>query len=113
VDRSELDGVDVRERGLYPGSQLNPGDALTSPSGKYRLVMQGDGNLVEYDGGTPVWASNTFNAGSVLLDQPDGNFVIVATGTNQPNSVLTVQNDRNVVVYAPGNVPIWATNTGV
>ena len=106
---------------LFPGSQLSPGAALTSPNGRYRLVMQGDGNLVEYDGGTPVWASNTFKAGSVLLDQSDGNFVIVApgnvpvwaTGTNQPNSVITVQNDRNVVVYAPGNVPIWATNTGV
>ena len=85
--------------------------------------MQGDGNLVEYDAGRPVWASNTAGRpGSVLEAQADGNFVVYAPGhvpvwssntAGRSGSVLRVQDDRNVVVYAPGNVPVWASGTGV
>ena len=104
---------------LYPGQQLNPGDQLTSPNGRYSLVMQADGNLVEYDAGQAVWASGTHDPGSVLQAQADGNLVIYgpghvalwATGTNQPGSVLVIQDDRNIVLYAPGQVSVWATGT--
>ena len=104
---------------LYPGQQLNPGDQLTSPNGRYSLVMQADGNLVEYDAGRAVWASGTHDPGSVLQAQTDGNLVIYgpghvarwATGTNRPGSVLVVQDDRNIVLYAPGHVSVWATGT--
>ncbi|MFB9649594.1 peptidoglycan DD-metalloendopeptidase family protein [Curtobacterium pusillum] len=42
------------------GTTLEPGDSVTSPNGQFRLVMQGDGNLVEYGIGNAVlWASNT------------------------------------------------------
>jgi murein DD-endopeptidase MepM/ murein hydrolase activator NlpD len=42
------------------GTTLNPGDAVTSPNGQFRLILQGDGNLVEYGIGNAVlWASNT------------------------------------------------------
>jgi hypothetical protein len=26
---------------------------------------------------------------------------------------LTIQDDRNVIIYAPGNVAVWASNTGL
>jgi hypothetical protein len=83
--------------------------------------MQGDGNLVEYDCGTPVWATSTFAANSTFEVQPDGNLVVYApghiavwaTGTNRPGSVITVQDDRNVVVYAPGNIPVWSNGRNI
>ena len=46
--------------------------------------MQGDGNLVEYNGaGVPVWASGTAVSGSRAVMQSDGNFVVY-NGSNQP-----------------------------
>lgn len=42
------------------GTKLNPGDQVTSPNGQFKLIMQGDGNLVEYGIGNRVlWASGT------------------------------------------------------
>ncbi|TCL88316.1 D-mannose binding lectin [Curtobacterium sp. PhB142] len=42
------------------GTKINPGDQVTSPNGQFKLIMQGDGNLVEYGIGNRVlWASNT------------------------------------------------------
>lgn len=54
-----------------------------------RLTMQGDGNLVVYDGNNKaVWASNTRRS--------------------QGNYVLIMQRDRNVVIYGGA---VWATGT--
>jgi hypothetical protein len=75
---------------LNPPEQLNSGERLISPNGEFVLIMQSDGNLVEYaPGNRPVWA----------------------TGTNRPNSIALMQTDGNLVVIAPGNVPVWATGT--
>jgi len=42
------------------GATLWPGDSVTSNNGQFQLVMQGDGNLVEYGIGRKVlWSSNT------------------------------------------------------
>ncbi|MBF4606335.1 peptidoglycan DD-metalloendopeptidase family protein [Curtobacterium sp. VKM Ac-1393] len=42
------------------GTKLNPGDQVTSPNRQFTLIMQGDGNLVEYGIGNRVlWASGT------------------------------------------------------
>ncbi|TSD10857.1 peptidoglycan DD-metalloendopeptidase family protein [Curtobacterium sp. KBS0715] len=48
------------------GTKLLPGDQVTSPNGQFRLIMQGDGNLVEYGIGNRVlWASNTAGSSNV------------------------------------------------
>jgi hypothetical protein len=106
---------------LFGGQTLGAGARLVSDDGQYVLVMQGDGNLVEYaPGGRPVWATGTNVPGTVLINQSDGNMVLVApggqpvwaTGTDgNPDSVRVLQNDANVVVYAPGNRPVWASGT--
>lgn len=109
---------------LQPGQTLQPGQRLASPNGQYALVMQNDGNLVEYaSGGRPVWASNTSgNAGTILINQSDGNVVLVAPGnrpiwstrtSGNPGTVLVIQDDANLVAYAPGNRPVWASGTRV
>ena len=62
----------------------------TQGRGGDRVVMQGDGNLVIYDGGTARWNSHT---------------------NGHPGSALALQADGNMVVYAPGARWIWQTNT--
>jgi len=99
--------------------QLNPTQYLVSPNGWYELLMQQDGNLVEYASGSrPVWASGTSRRGSIARMQPDGNLVIIApgnvpvwaTGTNgTPGADVELQNDGNLVVYGQGHAARWAS----
>ncbi|MDN4616687.1 hypothetical protein QCD85_01165 [Paenibacillus sp. PsM32] len=45
---------------LNVGETLAKGQMLSSPSGRFNLVMQNDGNLVLYrDAGIPMWDTNT------------------------------------------------------
>lgn len=72
---------------------LKAGQAVTSCNGKYKLVMQNDGNFVfYYQGGTnrALWATNT-----------------VGTGANR----AVMQKDGNLVLYDAANVPRWASHT--
>ncbi len=113
---------------LNPGQSLGIGQQLQSNNGKYILVMQADGNLVQYEGmpSAPraVWATNTWTlpatARPVRADmQQDGNFVLYnstnnpawSTDTwNHPGAKLVLQDDRNLVIYDPNNRPLWAHN---
>jgi hypothetical protein len=77
-----------------------------------KLVLQLDGNLVVYSGGTAIWQSNTSGrSSSNLLNQLDGNLVVIdpqgrtlcAFGTSgRPGAYLVMQNDGHLAVYAPG-----------
>jgi len=76
---------------LYGGQTLRAGQQLTSPNGTYRLVMQGDGNLVLYDSGNRArWHTST---------------------QNNPGSRLVMQTDGNLVIYSSRNRPLWQTQT--
>ena len=100
---------------------LRVGDSRRSCDGGYRLVMQGDGNLVLYvEGGAALWSSDTFGTGSDrAVMQGDGNFVVYDatnqphfdTGTQSVGAYLAVQGDGNLVVYSAGGAPLWASNT--
>ncbi|GHJ42947.1 hypothetical protein Cs7R123_02890 [Catellatospora sp. TT07R-123] len=102
---------------LGPGEFLDPDQYLVSGNGAYRLVMQGDGNLVAYGPGGPLWA--TYTAGRArFVNQTDGNLVVYpnaggvswASGTGGGGGTLVVQDDGNVVLYGPGG-PTWSTYT--
>src|SRR5205814_74402 len=91
---------------------------FTSPNARYSLVLQSDGNLVHYDGTTPLWATYT-TKGSTAVMQGDGNFVlydedsvpVFNTGTfGHPGAALAVQDDGNLVIYA-GSTALWASGT--
>lgn len=73
-------------------SQLPEGQKLMSRNQAHALVMQGDGNLVYYNGGGAPWASDTGGRGS-------GPYCLV------------MQGDNNAVIYGQGGVPIWGSNT--
>ncbi|MFE0023315.1 hypothetical protein [Amycolatopsis sp. NPDC059021] len=78
---------------LLRGDVMALGDYITSADGNFRLEMQTDGNLVEYNdaaGGIACWASNT-----------NGRDAFYAT----------YQRDGNFVVYTGSGDPLWASNT--
>lgn len=73
------------------GTVLKAGTTLRSDSrSTTRLVMQTDGNLVQYTGTKAVWASHTTRRGATYA---------------------AVQTDGNLVVYTAANVPVWASHT--
>jgi surface antigen len=104
---------------LQPGEQLSPGWYLESGNG-YQLIMQGDGNMVEYASGSALWSSRTAgHPGAYVIMQGDGNLVIYQGGTalwssgtaGHSGASLTDQQDGNQVIYANGTA-LWATGTG-
>jgi subtilisin family serine protease len=108
-----LPGTDT----LYRNTIFSSGQYLRSTSGNHELVMQGDGNLVLYQAGLPIWSSGTWgNPGAFAILQGDGNFVIYrsnwtplwASGTwGTPADRLVVQSDSNIVLYGPSGIPYW------
>ena len=97
------------------GSQLTAGQSITSPNGTYSLTMQGDGNLVEYSGSTPAWASGTSASGSFVVMQGDGNLVVYDGSTpkwasntsGNPGAYLSLGDDGDLVVDSPTGDPLW------
>ena len=93
---------------------------LLSADGRYKFVMQRDGNLVLYGPSGALWASNTVGRGSDHVRmQSDGNLVMYDAGERplwqsntpgNPNAYLVVQNDGNVVIYS-GTRALWSTGT--
>lgn len=96
-------------------------DFLQSTDGRFKFVMQSDGNLVLYAPSGPIWTTSTVGRGANHLRmQGDGNLVMY-NGANYAiwssrtprhyNAFLIVQNDGNVVIYNDGRA-IWHTGTG-
>lgn len=106
---------------MQPGEVLAPGRSLSSPSGRFTFVYQGDGNLVLYrnQDGVALWSSGT--AGSSVgtcVMQGDGNLVVYdAAGVpvwnagtwTHPGSRLAIQNDGAAVIYRPDDTPVWTS----
>jgi surface antigen len=110
---------------LHTNQYLHANDYIASPSRNVILVLQTDGNLVEYNSsGQPLWASNTEgHPGDVAVMQSDGNLVIYssnsyplwASGTGGHAAApyyLAIQNDTNVVVYGPTGA-LWSRMGGI
>ena len=104
---------------LSPGQTLAAGGKLLSPDSHYQLIMQSDGNLVDYSWPRALWASNTAGkSGADLEMQTDGNLVVYAPGhvavwasntAGHPGAYLVIQNDANMVVVSPSGQPLWAS----
>jgi hypothetical protein len=73
---------------LPSGWVLNPNEAVWDNG--YQFVYQGDGNLVLYNGGTPLWHSGTW-------------------GTSP--GFTAMQGDGNLVVYNSSGAPVWDSHT--
>ena len=86
---------------LLTDQRLKTGESLSSPNGKFRLILEASGDLVLQDGNLVIYSAD---------DQP-----IWASGTsNNPIcrtcQILALQDDGNVVIYRDGK-PLWATHT--
>lgn len=106
---------------LAPGQTLKRGEQLTSPNGRFKAVMQTDGNFVIYGPGNSVlrpW----MGAGDTASMNTDGNFVLYSGGhdtwasdtAGNGGARLLMQNDGNLVVYsapAAGNRALWESET--
>jgi len=109
----------VYDNTLYAPGVLPSGRKLVN--GTHTFVMQADGNLVEYNGATAIWASGTSgHTGAYCAMQPDGNLVVYdqsgaaiwSSGTyNHVGAYVTLQSDGNIVVYSSTNTALWATGT--
>ena len=111
----------TRSRALYRGKELRVGQILVSNDLAYRLILQGDGNLVLYKSGTAAWSSrtNTSDSGERpkrLVHQGDGNLVLYtgdgrwkwqsATASSSSHRLL-LQTDGNLVLYTKTGQPLW------
>lgn len=104
---------------LEPGTTLNPGNFVVSADGQYRLIMQGDGNLVAYGPSGAVWATYTNGTNRRAVMQGDGNLVVYegpkalwdAQTGGFAGARLVMQTDGNVVIYEGGRA-IWSRHDG-
>lgn len=111
---------------LTCGQTMPIGGFLTSPSGRYTLVLQTAGNLVLYDYSTNphtvAWA--TGNGGITvtgLTFESGGNLVLYngstpqwVTGTYGTGSYyFELQDDGNAVIYNTNWQAIWSTRYGL
>ena len=116
------DGYTTIGNTLYTNVAMYSGEALLTCDGLIRLIMQTDGNLVEYDSSNNVlWASGTNGQGSPpyrLRMQGDGNLVIYdkflsviwATNIFGSNAYLVLQTNANAVIYSDSGV-LWASSS--
>ena len=90
---------------------------IYSNNKQYHLVLQNDGNLVQYGPSGPIWATGQ-NRGHFLIQQGDGKIVLYdykgsaiwASPVWVPNgqaSRTVIQGDSNLVTYN-GYSPIWS-----
>ncbi len=107
---------------LTSGQSLYAGQYIIS-SNCYKLVLQGDGNLVIYNGsGTVIWNTGTNGKGGYrAVFQSDGNFVIYTSGgsaiwntaTNGHGGVrIVMQTDGNLVIYNSSGGALWSSKGG-
>jgi hypothetical protein len=110
---------------LTPNQQLNVNDQLVSPSGRFQLILQPDGNLVLYTTDaqhTALWSSNTWGKPVThAIMQSDGNLVCYdakgvaywASNTwGNPGACAVLQDDGTLVVFNPGVAVLWTSGSG-
>lgn len=100
--------------------ELQRGEFRISQDGRFKLILQQDGNLVLYQVSYAVWNYATHYKGVVRgAIQTDGNLVLydyfnrakwASSTSGRPDTWLNVQNDGNLVLYR-NNIAQWASNT--
>ncbi len=116
-------GADTPTSGnsLQADEQLNNDEYLESTNGRYRLYLQGDGNVVlrDWDTKDALWSTGTNGQGAVRLRfQGDGNLVLRSSSgsalwssnTSESGATrLVLNNGGSLVIYA-GDAAVWAVN---
>lgn len=105
---------------LLTGQHLSPGKRLMSPDSQSIFTLLPNGKVALYSDFIQIWDNGVSNpnAQSLVL-QPDGNLVeydnngvaLWATGTSGTGNYLALQTDGNVVLYNSSNIALWSTGT--
>src|SRR4030042_784156 len=102
-------GNGVMQDTLGQNEKLKASEELKSENGKYKLVLQGDGNLVIYnERGLAVWAK-----GRIKDSLPSGEKLLVDEFIRSQNReyTLVLQGDGNLVAYDNQRKALWNSNT--
>src|SRR5688572_15015776 len=75
---------------LRPGQFLAHGESVSSCNGAAVLVHGGDGNVVLYHNGAPIWDTRT---------------------AGRPTATFNMQGDGNVTLVRPDGSATWSTGT--
>lgn len=105
---------------MSSGQILTSGQSLTSGDGRYKLVLQGDGNLVLYSPNRAIWSTGTHGRSpGFFVVQGDSNMVLYGSD-NRPywaswtqgrgGNALYMQGDGNLVLYGTSGA-VWASGT--
>jgi hypothetical protein len=118
-----LANIALAASSLSVNQELRSDQYLASDNGKFRLYMQGDGNLVLRDWATrnSLWSSGTHGKGGIRVKmQSDGNLVmrnrsgsaVWSSKTAKSGAIkLVMQDDGNLVLYTSSNRSVWSTGT--
>lgn len=114
-------GIAHAQNTLRVDTNLTANQQIRSQNGRFHLIMQSDCNLVLYEGGRALWASNTHNRGfgCFVRMQGDGNLVVydsnetplwASNTVGRSNPTLQVEDSGDLVMYSGGRA-VWRTNT--
>jgi pimeloyl-ACP methyl ester carboxylesterase len=102
---------------LVPGQSLSPNQSVCSPNGAIRLLYQQDGNLVLYGPGGAGWATNTVGSSLGSLEmQGDGNLVLYnGAGLSvwdtetwwASGAELELRDSGHMLIIVPGEAASW------
>jgi hypothetical protein len=117
LHRDDLEGA----TGLIPGARLAAGEHKDTQSGRYRLEMQKEGNLVVRDRWRHdelIWSSDTAHLqaktakmmldGTLALLDDSGTRVWTANFSGRAGAFLALQEDGNLVAYEPSKFLVWS-----
>ncbi|RZU20089.1 hypothetical protein EV645_2316 [Kribbella rubisoli] len=101
---------------LLPGQKLLALQSIKSASGVYTLTMQRNGNVTLLQRGAvqPLWMSNTYRPGAVLVMGTDGVMRVIygrtaiwAMGAASPQAKLVLPNTGLLGIYNTRNKAVW------
>jgi hypothetical protein len=108
---------------IFPSGRMYAGQSITTADRRFRLVLQGDGNLVLYAPNRVLWATGTDGRPVAFLAmQGDGQLALYDRRTGLPPPFysgtagagalqLVVQDDGNLVLYNGQGQAVWDTGT--
>lgn len=104
---------------LSAGQTLNVNEYIQSSDGRYKAIMQGDGNFVVYGPTGARWNTGAGAAryitmqtdGNLVSYSPSGKYQFSSSTAPAPAARLVMQSDGNLVIYSRGSIALWASGS--
>ncbi len=90
---------------------MRPGQYIRSADGRFKAVLQGDGNFVVYDVSKALWSSQTAGTGTDrLVLQTDGNLVCYAGSRATWNAQTAGRDSDRLIMQGDGNLVLYGSS---